>query len=70
VSLHDVPAYIERRISRSLDEWKKGLPPGQQNPAFARKAQETMDFYERELAHFRRRLEMHMRVANREPHSV
>ena len=70
VSLHDVPAYIERRISRSLDEWKKGLPPGQHNPAFARKAQETMDFYERELEHFRRRLEMHMRVANREPHSV
>ncbi len=71
VSLHDVPAYIERRMSRARDEWKKDLPADQQNPAFVRKARETIDFYERELAHFRRRrLEMLMRAADREPHSA
>ncbi len=43
----------------------------QRNPAFVRKARETIDFYERELAHFRRRrLEMLTRAADREPHSA
>ena len=65
VPLHDVPAHIQKQISRSLDEWRQGLPAAEQNPQFAKKARETVAFYERELAHFkRRRLETVLRAAN------
>jgi hypothetical protein len=56
VGLYDVPAHIQSRLTRSLDEWKKGAATmDQQDKQSARKFQETVVFYERELAHFRKR---------------
>ena len=54
VKPHDVPAHIERRLSRSLSEWKRGVTDDQQSTQSVKRVRETVEFYEEELAQFRR----------------
>ena len=41
-------------LSRSLSEWKRGVTDDQQSTQSGKRVRETVEFYEQELAQFRR----------------